>query len=471
MTTTPSPKTTKRKAYLLAAILTTFALILIAITTRSGATSFLSTANFTQTTVPPGILTQLASTPILATQTPPTNHFIQVTQAYLATVQAAAAFPTHTQQEIFPILSQTISSEALLAEKLKGTPSGYGILRSQDPPMVVYGPDAGVYEYNSLSWEGWNYDSFITVWTGYTDKSPSQGVVRLEFFPHYRKYQNAIVIKSPIQGGNLHIVGAAGERLIIQSEQGNTFYFDVPSLRFVDSLETSVSTATPVPTETLSALLEPADDAPDIPFYVFDTYQRENTALDFFINSSDDYDWYLFYSQMPGPITVSLIPRAGDYDLRVVRVDNGFGTIVGEDVTRGNGKKQVTISNATSGNYMVHVWSLDGSFNESLPYTLRFDAPQPEKITPILECIDENLDGTYTAHFGYDNPNPFVVVVDAEDHQNKFEPPPIFRTGQPEYFVPGRITNWFSVLFDGNGLTWLLDGQVVTANRNSLRCP
>ncbi len=71
--------------------------------------------------------------------------------------------------------------------------------------------------------------------------------------------------------------------------------------------------------------------------------------------------------------------------------------------------------------------------------------------------------------FGYNNPNPFVVV-DAKEYQNKFEPPPTFHTGQPEGFAPGRVTDWFSVLFDGNGLTWLLDGQAVTANRNSPRC-
>src|SRR5215475_1413960 len=102
MTMTPSPKAPKRKFYLLTAILITFALILIAITTRSRATSFFSASDLTPTAIPPDILTQLASTPTLATQTPGTDHYAQVTQAYFATIQAAAAFPTHTQQEIFP---------------------------------------------------------------------------------------------------------------------------------------------------------------------------------------------------------------------------------------------------------------------------------------------------------------------------------------------------------------------------------
>jgi hypothetical protein len=154
-----------------------------------------------------------------------------------------------------------------------------------------------------------------------------------------------------------------------------------------------------------------------------------------------------------------------------VHIHDGIGTILGEDVTTDKNRKQITIQDAISGPYVVRVWSLDGSFSDSQPYTLRFESPEPEKIIPILECVNENSDGTYTAHFGYDNPNSFVVVVNAEDYQNEFEPPPIFRTGQPEGFVPGRVADWFSVLFDGNDLTWNLDGHTVTANRNSRRCP
>lgn len=459
-----------RKSYLLAATLVMLVLILIALTSQGGATRF-SATNLTPTVVSPSVLTQPVSTSISLTQPSPTDHFVQVTQAYLETIQAAAAFPTHSQQDIFPILPQMISPEELLTEKLDGTPTGNGILRHQEPPMIVYGSDAGTYEYNDLAWEEWTYDSFITVRTGYIYESPSQGVIRVEFFPHYKKYQNAITIMSPVQVGNLSIVGAIGERLIIHSERGSTLYFDVPSLRFVDTLDVNVPIATPVPTETLAVPLAPADDAPDAPFYVFDNYQQENTALDFFINSPNDYDWHLFYSRVNGPINISLIPRSGNYGLEVIYVEDGGGTILGENTTRGSGSKHITIPDAVSGNYMVRVWSLDGSFSETQPYTLRFDAPEPEKVIPVLECVDENTDGTFTAHFGYDNPNPFVVVVSADDHQNKFEPSPTFRTGQPEGFAPGRVTDWFGVLFNGNGLTWLLDGHAVTANRNSPRCP
>jgi hypothetical protein len=51
--------------------------------------------------------------------------------------------------------------------------------------------------------------------------------------------------KTPTQSGPVHVTDAVGERLILQSDSGVTYYFDVPSRQFVDSL-----TATPAPTAT-----------------------------------------------------------------------------------------------------------------------------------------------------------------------------------------------------------------------------
>jgi hypothetical protein len=277
-------------------------------------------------------------------------------------------------------------------------------------------------------------------------------------------------MESPIQAGELTITGAVGERLVLTSEQGQTFYFDVPSLRFVDNLEEIVPTATPAPLLTREPSFGPTDDAWDEPVYLAN-FQLEDTDLNYYINSPADYDWFAFISQAEGRLNVSLVPRGNNYGLRVVLVDqDGNGTIVGEDTSPGGGAKQVVVENAPSGNYIVRVWSLDGTYDESQPYTLRFDPPKPEKVIPILECVAENQDGTFTAHFGYDNPNPYVVVIDSR-HQNAMHPGPVFRTGQPEYFAPGRVESVFALLFDGSGLTWTLDGNAVTANRNSARCP
>ena len=432
------------------------------LTLRGGAAKFGAT-NVTPTAIPPEILTRIASPPDTPTVPAPPTQTPPVSSS------------SYDPQIVYPHFPELSSAERILAGKLEGTLAGHGILSISEAPFISEGAEAGAYTLNDLSWEQWTYNSDITIWAGYMRETPAQGVVWVQITANHGQWQHQgiVIVKSPIQAGSLNIIGAVGERLILKSDQGQTFYFDVPGLRFVDTLEEEVPTATPISPATSNALQETTDDAQDVPFHVdFNAVQQENTNLDFYINSPNDYDWFYFNSRKSGTIKVTLIPRAGNYGLRVVWIENpdGDGTIVGEDTSR-NGTKQVTIPNATSGNYLVRVWSLDGSYSESQAYILRFDAPEPEKVIPILECVAENADGTYTAHFGFENPNPFVVVVEAKNHQNKFEPLPTFRTGQPEYFAPGRVTDWFSVLFDGNGLTWLLDGHAVTANRNSPRCP
>jgi hypothetical protein len=432
-------------------------LFLVLLTNCSGVEDEEPFVMITPTVIPPDVLTRIASSNAPFTPLSPTQTQVR---------------PAFDLQQMYPVLPEMPMPEQILATKLEGTLSGFGILRSIEPPVILHGDEAGAYELSSLAWEEWTYDSFIIVLSGYMSASPTQGILWVQITPHHRLYQDRLVIPSPVQAGKLTITSAGGERLILNSEQGQIFYFDVPVLRFVGTLEETIPAATSMPETPLTA----AEDAPNIPIDTF-TFQQfsskhANIPLDSFINSSEDYDWFYFRSNTSGTITVSLIPRSGNYGLRVVLVDrNQLGAILQEDTTLGNGRKQVVISDAPSGDYLVRVWSLDGSFSESLPYTLRFDAPEPEKVIPVLECVAENSDGTYTADFGYENPNPFVVVVDAKNYQNKFEPPPNFRTGQPEGFAPGRVEDWFSVLFDGNGLTWVLDGHAVTANRNSPRCP
>jgi hypothetical protein len=390
------------------------------------------------------------------------------------TQTSSSSIPSYDPQTIYPHFPEAPNAKGVLAGKMDGILAGHGILTAIEAPIVSNGPDTGAYELTDLAWEQWTYDSYIDVWAGRMTEMPSQGVVWVQITANHGQYQNqgTVIVKSPTQAGGLEIIGAVGTRLILKSDQGQTLYFDVPGLSFVDTLDEEIPTVTPASSATSNNLQEKTDDAPDVPFHVnFDAVQSENSNLDFIIDSPNDYDWFYFNSRRAGTIKVTLIPRAGKYGLRVVRLeDSDAGIIVGEDISA-NGTKQILIPDAASGNYLVRVWSLDGSFSESLPYTLRFDAPEPEKVIPILECVDENADGMYIAHFGYENPNPFVAFVDAEDHQNKFEPLPTFRTGQPEYFAPGHVEDWFSVLFDGNGLTWVLDGHAVTANRNSPRCP
>jgi len=438
---------------------------------RGGATEFFSPEDLTPTAVPPELLTQIAQDNAnqAATQTaypPLATQSAQTEQAFQLTLAAA---PTDDAQQAYPNFANAVpSAEELLSGGADYPLAGYGILYEGE----AWGDASQKYRFNGPIWQEATRETLIAVRGGRGFDPPSQGAVRVIIAPHYPSSprQNDLVIESPVQAGELTITGAVGERLILTSEQGQTFYFDVPSLRFVDSIEEIVATATPLPTEVFEPPIAPTDDAVDIPLYL-DGFQLEDSDVDHYIDSPTDYDWFAFVSQAQGRLKVSLIPRGKNYGLRVVLVDrDGNGTIVGEDTSPGGGTKQVTVDDAPSGNYIVRVWSPDGSFDESQPYTLRFEPPKPEKVIPILECVAENPDGTFTAHFGYENPNPYVVVIDSR-HQNTFHPGPTFRTGQPEYFAPGLVEDIFIVLFDGNGLTWTLDGNAVTANRNSPGCP
>lgn len=53
---------------------------------------------------------------------------------------------------------------------------------------------------------------------------------------------------TPTKAGLVTIVDAVGERLILKAESGMTFYFDIPSRRFVSSLTEVVPTITPIAT-------------------------------------------------------------------------------------------------------------------------------------------------------------------------------------------------------------------------------
>ena len=91
-----------------------------------------------------------------------------------------------------------------------------------------------------------------------------------------------------------------------------------------------------------------------------------------------------------------------------------------------------------------------------------------KELKPVLECVDHHSDGTFTAHFGYQNKNAFEVTVEVGDN-NKFSPSPVDR-GQPADFASGRQRDVFQVPFNGNNLVWTLrspNGSSRTATASS----
>jgi hypothetical protein len=91
-----------------------------------------------------------------------------------------------------------------------------------------------------------------------------------------------------------------------------------------------------------------------------------------------------------------------------------------------------------------------------------------DTVSPVLECVHDNGDKTYTAFFGYYNRNTYPVTIPIGNN-NKFTPKPEDQ-GQPTTFEPGRQYAVFTVDSDVSALVWHLDGRTATANINSQKC-
>lgn len=103
--------------------------------------------------------------------------------------------------------------------------------------------------------------------------------------------------------------------------------------------------------------------------------------------------------------------------------------------------------------------------------------PDPLPVKPVLECVDDNGDGTYTAHFGYLNENNFAVEIpvgEGDMGRNTLTGNAI--SGNPvTTFEPGRVNDAFQIVFDGNNLVWTLrykdsGNRTSTASSSSTLC-
>lgn len=115
---------------------------------------------------------------------------------------------------------------------------------------IVWSFLQGVKDYPIMVYNQW-YDNTggTRVFAGSTD--PDQGAVGV--LTPQTKPLNPEIYLTPRKSGNVEIVDAQGERLVLQSTtNGDLFYFDLPTRSFVDSLTVTVTapTVTSMPTET-----------------------------------------------------------------------------------------------------------------------------------------------------------------------------------------------------------------------------
>jgi hypothetical protein len=402
-----------------------------------------------------------------ATDLPPVKATLAVGE--IQTQQAGFNLPTLDPQEQFPNPKEMLVPDVILSLKPKGKIAGSGIITTLPSPNSPH--KKPYYVCQQDGWVRHELEDYTMVWACVEKDDPAQSTMVLVIDGLGKYNPLEVTVKSPVRAGLLQIVDAIDSHLVLQPNQGQQLYFDVDAQVFVQSPDQSAPTVTPVPTRTIAPLLGGTDDGRDIPNAVYD-FAPADSDLSYYINSPTDVDWFRFQVLKPGSIKVTLRQLPGSYGMYLFRLDGQYtATKVGEDLARGKGNKLITLKDAEAGEYMVRVVSLDGSFSESQPYVLRFEPPPLEKLVPILKCVSENSNGTLNAYWGYQNPNPMVVAIEPGSKDNRFQPKPKLRIGQPGQFIPGMVDEWFGIQFDGNELHWELDGNIAKADRNSPRCP
>jgi len=114
-----------------------------------------------------------------------------------------------------------------------------GIIQS---PSVPFSPMSYLIE---NGWQEKINNEYVTVFAGAGRKDSAQGILIVETENPLRfKFYN-----TPQKSGSVKIVDFKGFQLVLQAENKDIFYFDVPSQQFIITLGETVPTVTPMPSQ------------------------------------------------------------------------------------------------------------------------------------------------------------------------------------------------------------------------------
>jgi hypothetical protein len=95
--------------------------------------------------------------------------------------------------------------------------------------------------------------------------------------------------------------------------------------------------------------------------------------------------------------------------------------------------------------------------------------PACKDLTPLVECIWNNGDGTSTVAWGYDNPSTDTLSIDFGG-KNKMSGGADDQ-GQGTVFTPGLHHNTFVTTFTGTNRTWTLGNNKASSGASTPACP
>jgi hypothetical protein len=111
-------------------------------------------------------------------------------------------------------------------------------------------------------------------------------------------------------------------------------------------------------------------------------------------------------------------------------------------------------------NAISHLLTRAGALDD-LRHFAENDPPAPAAIVPRVECVTRGSGQSFSARFGYSNPNRVIKVLQIGS-DNQVTPAPRDQ-GQPRMFKPGDRANVFVATSPGGNLKWHLDGNTATA--------
>lgn len=260
-----------------------------------------------------------------------------------------------------------LSVEALPTPR--GTPMGDGFITNE---VGRSGPSLnGTFRETSLAWVQQIGEETVIIYPGHLRGDPDRGAVVIVRYGTSHDYPpGGELIDSLSMTGKLEIVDAVGSRLVLRSEQGPIYYFDVEARRFVGSLEAVVPTATRPATVTASVVEWPFDDAPD-DYSMVSSGQPFGVDLEFYIEKSTDFDWFAFRTREDATIHFSLTKLPAAYHLSVLRSCDF--QVVDFSMQTGTEDKSVLLEDAPPDIYFVLVVGEEGAADPEIPYVLRAD--------------------------------------------------------------------------------------------------
>ncbi len=114
------------------------------------------------------------------------------------------------------------------------------------------------------AWFGYVDGNPVSVWASADPVEPERGCLEVLWSWPGRSSDGRYL--TPSRHGPVRIIAERQNRLTLSAEDGTLFYFDVPGLQFVDSLEVIVATASPPPTRTPLSPGQPETDPQAYPY-------------------------------------------------------------------------------------------------------------------------------------------------------------------------------------------------------------